>query len=208
MDLTSFFGGEIDDSVDAPDELIIDSKRRRKEVNYANLGQRNEKKALSPDAAHSPTKPASRMTKRGNVFASAVPPVACKPAKVSSASSSAIDLTESTDENSDSSESETKQSPSPSKKTTYTTALPVTREGLKIRIAGDGYKVIFGGYMKNNDGTVCLAQKQGLFRNIGDRIIGINGVSIKGRTHQEVIQKIKDAKANGAPVVTLKMEEM
>ena len=35
IDLGSFFGGQIDDSVDAPEELIVNTKRQRKTVNYA-----------------------------------------------------------------------------------------------------------------------------------------------------------------------------
>lgn len=35
LDLSSYFGGEVDDSLDAPDEVLVDGKRRRNKVNYS-----------------------------------------------------------------------------------------------------------------------------------------------------------------------------
>ena len=65
---------------------------------------------------------------------------------------------------------------------------------------------MFAGYCKNKDGTACLAKKQGAFRSVDDRIIGINGASTVGKSYDETLDMLRVAKARGDSFVTLSMD--
>lgn len=164
IDVSSFFGGEIDECVEQPENLILSTKRKRKETHYGGEPTRPHFKdqGVASNPVASPVKKATDL----------------------------VDLTGSDDEK-----------PAPSR---YSAILPVTPQGFQIRIAEFHGHSVFLGYSKNMDGTMCLAEKQGVFRDVNDRIIGINGGG--PQSYEDTVGLLKMCKSRGDKFVTLSVD--
>jgi len=240
IDVSTFFNGKIDDSVDAPEDLILNTKRRRKEVNYASPGKA-EKTNPVPKPIAAPNLELNCSTSLGTV-------------STVTGSSHFYEGGDSASDHSDEDEwkpsarrissdgtargisadgtvqnGQVKHRKSSSKKhgssqqlahhhmmpvvpkieITYLARVPVTTEGLKIRICELAGEVAFYKYIDQNDGSgPCLAETQGVFRNPGDRILAVNGTRTTGKSFQEVMDLMTFAKNSGFPAVTLLMEDV
>jgi hypothetical protein len=71
LDVSTHFGGTIDDTLSAPDDLLVSGKRRRKKVNYAGDQTKKPKSAMAPAVQAQPLvisllddSPASKLTKK------------------------------------------------------------------------------------------------------------------------------------------------
>jgi len=75
----------------------------------------------------------------------------------------------------------------------YDVVLPVTPKGLLMNVGEMNGNVAFLGYRKFPDGSAGPAEKQRLLRNIGDRIIAVNGKATVGRPFKDVIDMLRES---------------
>ncbi|KAL3922780.1 MAG: hypothetical protein SGILL_002018 [Bacillariaceae sp.] len=73
----------------------------------------------------------------------------------------------------------------------YDTVLPVTPFGLMLNVGEMNGSVAFLGYRQGPNGLKGPAETRRLMRNIGDKIIAVNGVSTINKSFQEVIALLK-----------------
>ena len=208
LDLSSFFDGEIDDSTDAPENLILNTKRRRKEINYAARDPPGLVKKEEPQRA--PAMSGSGLSAR--------------PSFTPGTATNFVDMADDKSDDDDDYEEEWKPlstvatgstnrvKPATTtkrrKSATYKVHLPVTSDGIMVNIGEIHGRTHFLGYRKHRDGSTPWAESQGLFRRIGDRIVAVSDIATHGKTFQEVMKLIADAKSSVRGVVTLGVEDI
>jgi len=62
------------------------------------------------------------------------------------------------------------------------------------------------GYIDNQDGSKCEAEKQNLFRNVHDRIVGINGISVLHDSYDDIVSTLAAIKSRGVKLLVLDMD--
>lgn len=78
----------------------------------------------------------------------------------------------------------------------YDTIVPITSKGLLMNVGEIHGSVAFLGYRKFPDGSKGPAEKQKLIRNVGDKIIAVDGVSTVNKTFKEVISLLRESGKN------------
>ncbi len=78
----------------------------------------------------------------------------------------------------------------------YDAIIPITSKGLMMNVGEINGAVAFLGYRAFPDGTKGPAEERKLVRNIGDKIIAVDGVGTIGKTFKEVIGLLKESGKN------------
>ncbi|GKY98256.1 hypothetical protein MPSEU_000783300 [Mayamaea pseudoterrestris] len=199
LDVASHFGGEVDDSLEAPEDLVVHHKRDRKQVRpTTNEGTRAAMSMVtieSPDTSGdsdddfvmelghtSPhrgqrQKPNSKWTNAVAVPSASVHVLvdgitAPLPGRAKQPSIR--------DGNTQSSLLSGE----------YDVFLPVIDKRFGLRIVEQGQNVVFASYAKTSKGTACFAERSKLIRNSGDVLVKVGDESTEGKSFQEVKQMI------------------
>lgn len=78
----------------------------------------------------------------------------------------------------------------------YDTIIPITAKGLMMNVGEINGSVAFLGYRPFPDGSKGPAEVKKLVRNVGDKIIAVDGVSTIGKSFKEVISMLKESGKN------------
>jgi len=78
----------------------------------------------------------------------------------------------------------------------YDAIIPITSKGLMMNVGEMNGSVAFLGYRPFPDGSQGPAEKQSLIRNIGDKIISVDGVSTVKKSFSEVINMLRESAKN------------
>lgn len=78
----------------------------------------------------------------------------------------------------------------------YDAIIPITAKGLMMNVGEMHGSVSFLGYRQFSDGSKGPAEVARLIRNVGDKIIAVDGVSTVGKTFQEVINMLRESGKN------------
>lgn len=78
----------------------------------------------------------------------------------------------------------------------YDAVIPITDKGLMMNVGEIHGSVSFLGYREFPDGTKGPAERANLIRNVGDKIIAVDGVTTVNKTFQEVIQLLRKSGKN------------
>lgn len=78
----------------------------------------------------------------------------------------------------------------------YDAVIPITSKGLMMNVGEINGSVAFLGYRAFPDGTKGPAEVQGLIRNVGDKIIAVDGVSTINLSFKEVILLLRKSGKN------------
>lgn len=79
----------------------------------------------------------------------------------------------------------------------YDVALPLTTAGFMINVGEIQGCVAFVSYRPFPDGNIGPAEKEGLIRTPGDKIVAINGASTKNLSFREVVMLLAESRARG-----------
>jgi hypothetical protein len=78
----------------------------------------------------------------------------------------------------------------------YDAIIPITAKGLMMNVGEMHGAVAFLGYRQFADGTKGPAEIGAVVRNVGDKIIAVDGVSTVGKTFQDVINLLRESGKN------------
>jgi len=78
----------------------------------------------------------------------------------------------------------------------YDAVIPITYKGLMMNVGEMHGAVAFLGYRTFSDGSKGPAERANLIRNIGDKIIAVDGVSTVGKSFKEVIAMLRESGKN------------
>jgi hypothetical protein len=78
----------------------------------------------------------------------------------------------------------------------YDAIVPITSKGLMMNVGEIHGSVAFLGYRQFPDGTKGPAEIANLIRNVGDKIIAVDGGSTVGKTFKEVIMMLRESGKN------------
>jgi Chromo (CHRromatin Organisation MOdifier) domain len=78
----------------------------------------------------------------------------------------------------------------------YDAIIPITAKGLMMNVGEMHGSVAFLGYRQFADGSKGPAEIASLIRNVGDKIIAVDGVSTIGKSFQEVINMLRESGKN------------
>jgi hypothetical protein len=78
----------------------------------------------------------------------------------------------------------------------YDTVIPITAKGLMMNVGEMHGSVAFLGYRQFPDGSKGPAETARVVRNIGDKIIAVDGVSTIGKSFQDVINMLRESGKN------------
>ena len=78
----------------------------------------------------------------------------------------------------------------------YDAVIPITEKGLMMNVGEIHGAVSFLGYREFPDGRKGPAELSNLIRNVGDKIISVDGVTTVNKTFQEVIQLLRNTGKN------------
>jgi SNF2 family DNA or RNA helicase len=78
----------------------------------------------------------------------------------------------------------------------YDSVLPITSKGLMMNVGEIHGSVAFLGYRAFPDGSKGPAEKNNLIRNVGDKIIAVDGVSTVSKSFKEVILLLRESGKN------------
>lgn len=78
----------------------------------------------------------------------------------------------------------------------YDAVVPITAKGLMMNVGEIHGSVAFLGYRTFPDGSKGPAEKKNLIRNVGDKIIAVDGVSTVNKTFKEVINLLRESGKN------------
>jgi hypothetical protein len=102
--------------------------------------------------------------------------------------------------------SATRRAVSGSKNDCYDVFLPMTPDGFMFLLnpvsggRNGGYTTSFHGYHRHPDGRLSVAEKKQVFRRIGDIVVAIDGVDVKGKSPAEVFRLLKNLKGTRTSV--------
>ena len=86
----------------------------------------------------------------------------------------------------------------------YDTIVPTTPSGLLMNVMADNEFVAFTRYKSLPDGSKGPAESNRCIRNVGDRFVAVNGVSVAGKTFLEVVTMLKESYKNDYAVLRLR----
>uniref|UniRef100_A0A7S2Y8H3 Uncharacterized protein n=1 Tax=Entomoneis paludosa TaxID=265537 RepID=A0A7S2Y8H3_9STRA len=78
----------------------------------------------------------------------------------------------------------------------YDATIPITSKGLLMNVGEIHGSVAFLGYRQFPDGTKGPAELNNLIRNVGDKIIAVDGKSTVGKSFKEVISMLRESGKN------------
>jgi SNF2-related domain/Chromo (CHRromatin Organisation MOdifier) domain len=78
----------------------------------------------------------------------------------------------------------------------YDTIIPITAKGLMMNVGEMHGSVAFLGYRQFPDGSKGPAEIARVVRNVGDKIIAVDGVSTVGKSFQDVINMLRESGKN------------
>ena len=78
----------------------------------------------------------------------------------------------------------------------YDAVIPITSKGLLMNVGEINGSVAFLGYRQFPDGTKGPAERNHLIRNVGDKIIAVDGASTIGKSFKEVISMLRESGRN------------
>jgi Chromo (CHRromatin Organisation MOdifier) domain len=78
----------------------------------------------------------------------------------------------------------------------YDAVIPITSKGLMMNVGEVHGSVAFLGYRQFPDGTKGPAESQNLVRNVGDKIIAVDGISTIGTSFKDVISLLRESGKN------------
>lgn len=78
----------------------------------------------------------------------------------------------------------------------YDAVIPITSKGLLLNVGEIHGSVAFLGYRQYPDGSQGPAELNSLIRNVGDKIIAVDGQSTVGKTFKEVIAMLRESGKN------------
>lgn len=237
----------MDDCLDTPKELILSTKRRRKQpTKYGDFVTDKENNSVASVKPHSTTgaassKPFTLSSSSVSNSANTVSASSSGEAETFSiASAPSVDSIYSSSSDTPSSDEELVTTSSPrapavaraypkptallnadkarthlrptgllnASKGEYATVLPIIGGSIRINIGEVGKNVVFLGYKNHDNGTKCLAEYRQAIRNRFDRIIGINGFCVRGKSLNEVVKLVVTIKNQGAKAIKLDMQEV
>lgn len=214
LDLSIKFGGKVDESIEAPEEVIITAKRRRNVVNYAQGGStspnrlnqatsnvpsdwfddregkrwKENEEPWDPSAADDEESDDDDIECLGTVPPNSIAHVAKMPPSVKTTHAPHHPSQESASRD-------------------YEVALPLTKDGFLISLKQhhkDG-STRFVGYRRDAKGQPGPAELEGLFQRKGDQIVAVNGQSCEGKPFTTVLDMLRRSQTVGKEHTILQM---